>query len=171
VTSRADDRPIFLVGFMASGKTTVGAALAARCGWSFHDTDRMVADRAGRSIEAIFREQGEGRFREMEWDALQSLRGARRAVVATGGGLFLSVVPRAFMKREGTTVWLDVPLEAARERVGDQARPLWRDDDPIALRVFFERRRAAYALADVCVDASGTAPDAVADRVWRARHR
>jgi len=171
VTSQADDRPIFLVGFMASGKTTVGAVLAARCGWSFHDTDHMVVERAGRSIAAIFRAQGEGRFREMEWEALRSLRGARRAVVATGGGLFLSVAPRAFMKREGTTVWLDVPLETARLRGGDEARPLWREDDPIALRAFFERRRAAYALADVRVEASTSTPNEVADRVWRGRDR
>lgn len=172
MTTRADERPVFLVGFMGSGKSTIGATLARRLGWSFLDTDALVEERAGRAIEAIFRESGEGRFREMEWDALRSLEGARRAVVATGGGLFLGVAQRSFLRREGTTVWLDVPLEAARERAGDPAvRPLWREADPVAFRAFFERRRATYALADVRVDAGHAGTDEIVDRVLRALRR
>jgi shikimate kinase len=171
VTAPADERPIFLVGFMGAGKSTVGAALAARLGWRFLDTDAMVEEHARRDIETIFRESGEGRFRELEWEALRSLEGTRRAVVATGGGLFLGVVQRAFLRREGTTVWLDVALEAARARAATGTRPLWRTEDPIAFRAFFDRRRAAYALADLRVEAGGVAAEEIAARVMAALRR
>jgi shikimate kinase len=157
---------VFLVGFMGSGKSSVGRALASLLGARFDDTDARVEAAAGKSIEAIFRDEGEGRFREMEWDALRALDGGSNAVIATGGGLFLGTVQRAFIRRAGTSVWLDVPLEVARSRAGTGAsRPLWRTQDPIAFRAFFERRRAAYALADLRVDASRGSAEDVASRV------
>ncbi|HEX6852196.1 MAG TPA: shikimate kinase [Candidatus Polarisedimenticolaceae bacterium] len=157
---------VFLVGFMGSGKSSVGRALATLLRARFEDTDALVEAAAGKPIEAIFRDEGEGRFREMEWDALRSLDGASNAVIATGGGLFLGTAQRAFVRRAGTSVWLDVPLEVARSRAGDCAsRPLWRTQDPIAFRAFFERRRAAYALADLRVDASRGSAEEVASRV------
>jgi shikimate kinase len=66
------------------------------------------------------------------------------------------------MKRRGATVWLDAPLETCRSRIGPRAgRPLWRSEDPIALRAMYERRRAAYALADLRVDAGVASPEEV----------
>lgn len=152
---------------MGSGKTAVGRALADFLGWDFIDTDELVVEREGRAIERIFEESGEGRFREAEWQALRSLAGRERAVVATGGGLFLGVRQRAFMKREGTTVWLDVPFHVVRARVGaGGGRPLWTPgEDEVAFRAFFERRRAAYALADVRVDAAAGGPVELARRI------
>ncbi len=159
-------RPVFLVGFMASGKSSVGRALAGRLGAEFEDTDALVEAAAGTTIEAIFREEGEGRFREREWEALRSLGGRGALVAATGGGLFLGAMQRAFMKARGVTVWLDVPFEVAVARVGSGAgRPLWASADPIAFRAFFEKRRAAYALADVHVAAGVGDPDAIAERI------
>lgn len=140
---------------MGSGKTSVARALGARLTWSFADTDAMVERAVGRTVEEIFRAWGEGRFREAEWEALRSLAGATRTVVATGGGSFLSVAARAFVRAHGVSVWLDVPFEVARARAGDGgARPLWPHGDAIDGRAFFERRRATYALADLRVDAS-----------------
>jgi len=155
------DRPIFLVGFMGSGKSTVARTLAARLGWEAIDTDRLVAEREGRSIERIFRESGEGAFRRLEWEALVSLDGRRRTVVATGGGLFLAALQRKWLHERGTTVWLDASFEACLRRVGSGAgRPLWTSgEDPLALRAMFERRRATYALAAVRVPADGSADD------------
>src|SRR4029077_7764818 len=92
LSARDDPRePVYLVGFMGAGKSTVGRVLTARLGWEFADVDALVESAEGREIEAIFRDSGEGRFREAEWDALRSLGGRRRLVVATGGGLFLGV--------------------------------------------------------------------------------
>jgi shikimate kinase len=163
--------PIFLVGFMGAGKSSAGALLAARLGWELADTDALVERAEGRSIETIFRESGEGRFREREWEALRSQEGARRAVVATGGGLFLAVRHRAFVRSHGVSLWLDAPLEVIESRVASASeRPLWPTADPLERRALFERRRAAYALADVRVDAAIDGPGAVAralEDAWR----
>ncbi len=164
------DTPIFLVGFMGVGKSTAGRALAAHWGWDFEDTDALVERKEARSVELIFRESGEGRFREAEWDALRSLGGRKRLVVATGGGLFLGVAQRAFLRVHGVTIWLDAPLSvvAARASAG-ASRPLWPADDPLLRRALFERRRAAYALADLRVDASKDGADGVARAIETAR--
>jgi len=160
------DSPVFLVGFMASGKTTVGRLLAGELECDFADTDELVEQREGRPIDRVFAESGEGHFRRVEWEVLQGLGGLARAVVATGGGLFLGHAQRRWMIGHGRTVWLDVPLELARERVAGQsvdarARPLWDSRDPVAQRALFERRRATYALADYRADASGSPAETV----------
>lgn len=155
---------------MGAGKSTVGRALAARWGWAFADTDELVAHAEGRSIAEIFRVSGEGRFRELEWDALRGLTGRQRLVVATGGGLFLGVVQRAFMRACGLSCWLDVPLPVVEARLHDPVlRPLWVSGDALARRAFFEKRRAVYALADIRVDVSRGAPEALAEAVETAR--
>lgn len=160
------DRIVFLVGFMGSGKSAVGRSLATEMGYDFEDTDALVVEALGRPIEQVFLESGEGFFRDAEWRALQGLSGCMQLVVATGGGLFLGLAQRRFMREHGVTVWLDVPLSVARARVGGQTqRPLWTANDPVAFRAFFEKRRAAYALADIKVDAEGDDLDIVAHRV------
>ena len=164
------DAPVYLVGFMGVGKSTVGRALAARLGWEFADTDALVESAEGRDVEAIFRASGEGRFREAEWDALRSLGNRRRLVVATGGGLFLGVAQRAFVRRTGISCWLDAPLSVVAARIGEAAaRPAWPDGDALPRRAFFERRRAAYALADIRIDASDGGADDLASTIDAAR--
>jgi shikimate kinase len=152
----------FLVGFMGSGKSAVGRALAELAGLPFVDTDEAVERAEGMTIEEIFRRRGEGAFREAEWNVLQALEGTEPAVVATGGGLFLGVENRRLVRRLGHSVWLDVSLEVAASRLKPAwGRPLW-SQDPLTLRSLFERRRAAYALAEVRVDASHGAPPEIA---------
>jgi shikimate kinase len=172
LTARHDpDAPVYLVGFMAVGKSTVGRVLAARLGWEFADTDALVESAEGRTVEAIFRASGEGRFREAEWDALRSLRGRKRLVVATGGGLFLGRAQRAFMRDTGLSCWLDAPLSIVAARIGaGTVRPAWPVDDTLVRRAFFERRRASYALADFRIDASVGGVDDVALALDLARH-
>jgi shikimate kinase len=167
---RSPDAPIFLVGFMGVGKTAIGRALATRLGWAFEDTDALVVQHGGCPIEEIFRRSGEGRFRELEWGALRSLEGRSRVVVATGGGLFLGLVQRAYVRNQGLSCWLDAPLALVIARLsGTTSRPLWPVDDPIARRAFYERRRATYALADLRVDVSAGSPADRAEAVEAAR--
>ena len=161
-----DDRPIFLVGFMGSGKSSLGRRLAERLGFSFHDTDERVERREGREIAPIFREEGEAYFRDVEFEVLRGLDGRRGAVVATGGGLFLGAAQRRWMKRRGRTVWLDVPLDVCAARVGEgAARPLWHPEDPIAFRALFDRRSAAYALAELRLRAGAESADELVGRL------
>lgn len=161
-----DPRPLFLIGFMGAGKSAAGRALAGLLGREFVETDGLVESREGCSIAAIFERRGEEYFRNAEWQALLSLEGREQCVVATGGGLFLRREPRDWMKRRGLTVWLDVPLEVARSRIGEgAARPLWSGGDPLAQRALYERRRAVYALAAVRVAGVPGSADDVAARV------
>lgn len=158
--------PIFLVGFMASGKTTVGRVLAGRLGVGFVDTDEQVERRERRSIASIFEQDGEGYFRDREWEALRSTGAEESCVVATGGGAFLGSAPRRWMKRHGLTVWLDVGLDEARRRVPEgSARPLWPARERLELRVLYERRRAVYALAHFRVVASPGGPQELAEQI------
>ena len=134
------------------------------------DTDQLVERAEGRLVEEIFRISGEGRFREAEWEALRSLHGRSRLVVATGGGLFLGVAQRAFVRAHGVSCWLDAPLSMVARRLSASAsRPLWPAEDALIRRAFFERRRAAYALADVHVDASSGGADLLASTIATAR--
>ena len=159
------ERPVFLVGFMGAGKTAVGRELARRLDRAFEDTDALAIAAAGVSIETIFRERGEGRFREIEWEVLRDAAGRTGTVVATGGGTFLGVAQRALMRERGRSIWLDAPFGVIASRLGDDVlRPLWASADAIDRRAMFERRRAAYALADATVDAGSGSVEAVARR-------
>jgi len=170
IARRDADAPIYLVGFMASGKSAVGRVLAMRLDWEFVDIDVAVENAHGRTIETIFRESGEGAFREAEWAILRSLAGRRALVVATGGGLFLCAAHRRFVREHGVSCWLDASMAAVLARAGDgSARPLWPRGDRLDRRAFFERRRATYALADLRVDASSGTPDDVARAVDAGR--
>ncbi|HUC43368.1 MAG TPA: shikimate kinase [Candidatus Sulfotelmatobacter sp.] len=163
---REPDATVFLVGFMGAGKTAVGKALASARSWGFEDTDAAVEIALGRAIPEIFNELGEGAFREAESAALRMVAGRPRTVVATGGGLFLSLAHRAVVRAGGVSVWLDASLEVAAARLeGAAGRPLWPREDTLARRALYERRRAAYALADLRVDADPAGPENVARAV------
>jgi len=158
---------LFLVGFMGSGKSTVAALLASRTGRPCVETDAAIEERTGRSITDLFSELGEERFRELEAQALSRLDQAQPSIVATGGGVFLAHRNRQRMRGSGVTVWLDVLLEEARRRVGGEGgRPLWQDDDRIAFRALFDRRRACYALADYRIITTKKPPETVAIKVF-----
>ena len=158
-----DGRPLFLVGFMGSGKSTVGRTLARHVGWAFEDTDSRIEQHEGRTVAEIFAQSGEACFRRLERRLLSELCAARRTVIATGGGMFADATLRREMQHNGCTVWLDTRLSVARQRVGSPAgRPLWDVADPLAQRALFEKRRAVYSLARFRVDASALTPTAVA---------
>jgi shikimate kinase len=151
---------------MGSGKSTCGRGLAERSGRGFVDIDEVVEKRERRLIARIFAEDGEAHFRQVEAAALHELDGGGNLVVATGGGLFLQAAPRRWMKSRGPTVWLDVPLEVCAARVGEgRDRPLWLPRDPLAARAFFDRRRAAYALAEMRLEAGGEPADRLVGRL------
>ena len=161
-----DEHAIFLVGFMGSGKSTLGPLLAAELGWKAFDTDALVERREGRRIESIFRESGEPHFRRVEREVLHSLGDTQRSVVASGGGLFLGAAQRRWMWRQGRTVWLDVPLGECLQRIGTGGgRPNWTPEEPTAFRALYERRRAVYALAQVRIRGAAEPPEETARRV------
>ena len=154
---------LYLVGFMGSGKTTVGAALADELGWSFFDLDDDIEAAAGRRIADIFTQDGEAEFRRQERVALEKrMRGAMHGqpmVVALGGGTYAQPGNAELIRDNGITLWLDVPLEVVAARVaGLEHRPLARDPEKFA--ALFGERRGAYARADYRVEVSGDDPHA-----------
>jgi shikimate kinase len=157
---------IYLVGFMASGKSTIGRSLARQLGWDFFDCDAEIETAENTTIAQIFDSRGEAEFRRIEAEILhQHVRAIERghpAVLALGGGAFVDEANRRLVMGNGVAVWLDCPWEIVEERVGKAShRPLARD--PVHLRKLFDDRRAVYALADVHVTISGDDPaDAIA---------
>src|SRR4051812_17978196 len=109
----ADDAPIFLIGFMASGKTTVGRLLAERLGWAFVDLDEVIEVAAGKTVAEIFAAEGEAGFRRRETEALREVVQRRKTVVATGSGAPCREENISAMLAGGRVYWLDVTAEKA----------------------------------------------------------
>jgi len=158
---------IYLVGFMAAGKTTVARALASRLGWRADDVDELIEARERRTVADIFAQRGEPYFRVLERDILRLLLPLRHLVVATGGGTFMDPDNRAAINMDGVSVWLDVPFEELLARIpADGRRPL--AADRTQLERLYAIRQTAYANARVRVDAGGARPDEVAERIIEA---
>jgi shikimate kinase len=158
---------IYLVGFMAAGKTTVARALAERLGWRAEDIDELIEARERRTVAEIFARNGEPYFRALERDILKLLLPLRHVVVATGGGTFMDSENRTAINMDGVSVWLDVPLEELVARLpADGRRPL--AADRAQMERLFAVRQVAYASAQFRVDARGAHPEAVADRIIEA---
>lgn len=155
---------IYLVGFMAAGKTTVARALARRLGWGAEDVDELIEARERRAVADIFSRSGEAYFRAVEREILRLLLPLRHVVVATGGGTFVDAENRAAIMRDGLSVWLDVPFEAVLARLpGDGRRPL--AADRAQMERLFAARQAAYALAHMRIE-TGLAPaEEIAERI------
>jgi shikimate kinase len=163
--SESQSRPIYLVGMMGAGKSTVGPRLAARLHRRFVDTDREVELRTGYTIAEIFEHEGEAHFRELEVEAID-FASKEAAVVALGGGAI--VQPRAIqgLLDRGTIVYLSASPEILVERIGDGAkRPLLAGLDPDGrverLTSLLAERRVHYEKASITVDASRNADEVV----------
>jgi shikimate kinase len=143
---------LYLVGFMGSGKTTVGRHLAHRLGWSFFDLDHEIEAAEKATIAELFDTRGEPEFRRIESEMLRqhvsSVERGRPAVLALGGGVFVDAANRELILQNGIAIWLDCPFDRVQRRVADEAvRPLARD--PQRFAALYESRREIYALADV----------------------
>ena len=154
---------IYLVGFMAAGKTTVARLLASRLGWRAEDVDELIEARERRTVAEIFAKQGESYFRAAERDVLRLLLPLRHAVVATGGGTFMDAGSQGAINLDGTSVWLDVPIATVLARLPpDGRRPL--AADRAQMERLFAVRAAAYSRAHLRVDATAR-PEEIAERI------
>ena len=108
---------IFLIGFMGSGKSTLGAKLARRIGYEYSDMDQLIVDTAEMSIPAIFREHGEEVFRKWEQDILAELCHREKLVISTGGGAPCHSQMMDLMNTHGTTIYIQLSPEALKDRL------------------------------------------------------
>lgn len=138
---------IFLIGMPSSGKSTLGKRVADALHYHFVDTDRLIVREEGRSVAAIFKQNGEAYFREAERHVLRTIRPGASLVVATGGGMPCFHENIAYINQTGVSVFLDVPVEIlvrrmvahAQHRPGEPDRPLYNPNDPELLQSLRQR--------------------------------
>jgi shikimate kinase len=159
---------VVLIGFMCSGKSIVGRALAEKWGWNHVDTDEMISKDVGLAVPDIIRKKGEPAFREVERKAVQLVSLLDRTVISTGGGVPLDPGNRAALEKNGVVVWLQVSPRAVLERAGallknrpliDAARPLESIEERMSVR------EPVYALARHAVATDGRTLESVVDEV------
>lgn len=171
-TGIAGERPIYLIGMMCCGKSTVGRLLATRLGLPFIDLDRLIEDRVGPLLPFVQRE-GEEAFRAVESDVLVEAATRPRSVIATGGGTPTVPGNLEIMRKSGTLIWLDVPMQVLMPRIeragGDRPLLFGLRGDALRERVreLLDARSRVYALAAFRIPGDG-APDEVAARVVSA---
>lgn len=110
-------RPVFLIGYMGCGKTTLGEALAQQLHCRFIDLDEFIESHQGMTVVEIFDEMGENRFRELESEALREVAAMTDVIVACGGGTPCHGDNMALMNQAGTTVWLTTSPERITARL------------------------------------------------------
>lgn len=143
---------VILIGFMGSGKTSIGRLAAKALGFQFIDTDQLVVERCGRQISEIFTEDGEEAFRELETSVLRSLVHLNRCVISTGGGAVIRSVNREMLRHAGFVVCLTATEDVIFERVSrNTKRPLLQCEDPrAAISQLWTARREAYETTAHC---------------------
>jgi len=159
-------RSIALVGFMGSGKSTIGRALAGRLGYDFLDIDDWIEQQEGKPVRDIFAGEGEAHFRRKEKDALARWAPCGRLVMACGGGSVLDEDNRRLLRDRSLTIWLYTSLETALGRMDTRLRPLLEHAEPMtrARELFSQRREFYFQSADLVVGNEGTADETV-DRI------
>jgi len=142
---------IYLVGFMGSGKTTIGRELAARIDAPFFDLDELIETAEKMSIREIFATHGEVHFRKRERDLLRSTKHLESGIIATGGGTFTFDENIQFIQSEGLSVYLSAPYALLRSRVGAKDdRPLFRDD--LSTHELYANRIRYYRMSDLTIE-------------------
>lgn len=152
-------RNIFLVGFMASGKTRVGTILSGLTGWDLLDADDELVRRDGRSIPRIFQEDGEDAFRSLERALIRELSTGSGKIISVGGGAFVAMDNRRQMLQNGAVVCLSAKPDTIHRRIteaeaiGAEDRPMLAGADPLQrIKDLLDQRSEAYAQAHYTIE-------------------
>ncbi len=157
---------IFLVGFMGSGKTTLGRLLADHLGRRFIDLDEWIVEYVGKPITQIFADDGEAAFRRLESKLLCEVVKESNVVISLGGGAFVSETNQRLVKDHGIAIWLDCSFDVLLKRLEDTAdRPLNRS--PEQLRELWQGRLPSYSQADLRIDTTTAEPQILLTKIVR----
>lgn len=172
------EKSVVLIGFMGTGKTTVGRLLAEKLSAPFEEIDEQIEKERGRSIAEIFATEGESFFRRLEREKISELhqkilgeaRESRslRRVISCGGGAVLLEENRRSLREIGYLVLLTADLSSIRQRLsGDRSRPLLLGKKDAQVRDFMKRREEIYCASnpDIIVDTSGKSPEEISEEI------
>lgn len=159
---------VILTGFMGAGKSTLGPLLAERLGWQFVDVDQVIIESAGKSINAIFKDEGEDEFRRLESQALAKILESQNQVIAGGGGIILSEINRALICQKALSIWLFARPLQIWPRIEQAGRPLLKSDDPLATaeQIFRTRSDLYFNTADGILDTEVATPETCTDLLY-----
>lgn len=158
---------VILIGMPGSGKSTVGVLLAKHLGLGFVDTDLLIQEHAGRTLQHIVDHDGYQALRRIEEQVLLELN-ADHKVISTGGSAVYSAAAMDHLKTRGVVVFLDIPLPVVMERIGDHSmRGISRRPDQSLEDLFEERHRLYQRYADLTVAGEGKTQDQVCQAVVR----
>ena len=160
------EKPVYLIGFMGAGKSSVGRYLSRKYGFVLVDADGYLEEQEGVKISQIFAEQGEERFRDLETHYLAELSKTPQ-IISTGGGVVKRAENRTFMKEHGFVIYLSVTAEAAAARIRDTStRPLFKDLET-AKATIAERAPWYEDAASAIVDTVGLSVKQISAEVFR----
>lgn len=163
------ERNIVLIGFMGTGKTSVGKALAKKLKRPLMDVDRLIEEKTKRKIKEIFEKEGEAYFRKIEKEAVNEVSGSRGAVITTGGGVVLDPENISALKRGGVLICLSSSAETIFKRVkNSEKRPLLNSEDKLAqIRKLLSERAPLYKVADHQMDTDRQTPEETAVAIMK----
>lgn len=157
---------IVLIGFMGTGKSSVGKLVASRLGFDFADTDSLIEEQEGMQIKEIFKLKGESCFREIEAAVVSGVSACDRCVIATGGGVVLREENTDNLRKNGVIICLTANPQIILERTGSQStRPLLEVSDPSAAIEQKLKERAGLYKGDLLLDTSEISQEAAAGRI------
>ncbi len=163
------DRPVVLTGFMGSGKSSVGKLLAESLDCSFIDLDSVIVEEAGKTINEIFTESGEGAFRKLESECLQKVLEKGVSVIASGGGVVVAESNRRLMRHSGYVINLSASLDSVLKRLaGATDRPLYSGQDAVnRVQKLMEERKQFYTDADIRIDTDNKSVEDVVSEILK----
>ena len=160
---------IVLIGFMGTGKTVVGKALAKKLNWEFIEVDSLIEQKAGKTIPEIFQQDGEIAFRELEIEVAKEVSQGENTVIACGGGVVLNQINIDRLRQKSSIIYLTASPAIILKRVSsdEEERPLLKTSDKAAkIRELLKFRKPFYErAADIKIDTSKLGVDATVEQV------
>ncbi|HLN53708.1 MAG TPA: shikimate kinase [Lentimicrobium sp.] len=166
-------KPVFLIGYMGSGKSTAGKKLANRLKFDFVDVDAAIEQMTGKPVAKIFSDEGEDQFRQLEHSIIKSLTARKNVVIATGGGAPCFFDNIQLMNSKGVTVYLKMAPGALAKRIieSKSERPLLKyvanEDLPAYINIHLQQREVYYKRAEIVVDGENLKIDELSQLVLK----